>query len=226
MKPNRSNRDLPIFCALLLLALLCLGIVGCATPSEPRPDTSHPQTFSSFDVTGNRSVPRGFPPGSLNFQNADLTMVLAVYQEISQRTVIRPSTLPAPTISVRNQTPLSRVEALQLLDTVLAENGIAMVLMGPTGIKAVPLAQAAQSSPPEITLPWRSLPDSGSYMMRTVQLKKLRPSEVVPVLMPFSKAPGAVLAIDSRHQLILRDFSANVRKMLQVLEDLESQPSR
>jgi type II secretory pathway component GspD/PulD (secretin) len=63
-------------------------------------------------------------------------------------------------------------------------------------------------------------------MMRTVQLKKLRPSEVVPVLMPFSKAPGAVLAIDSRHQLILRDFSANVRKMLQVLEDLESQPSR
>lgn len=226
MKPNQKDRDLPVLCALSIVALLCLGIAGCATTSEPSPDTSQPQTFSSFDVTGNRSAPRECPPGSLNFQNADLTMVLAIYQEISQRSVIRPSSLPAPTISVRNQTPLSRVEILQLLDTVLAENGIAMVLAGPTGIKAVPLAQAAQSSPPEVSLPWRSLPDSGSYMMRTVQLKKLRPSEVVPVLMPFAKAPGAVLAIDSHRQLILRDFSSNIRKMLQVLEDLETQGSR
>ncbi len=63
-------------------------------------------------------------------------------------------------------------------------------------------------------------------MMRTVQLKKLRPSELVPVLMPFSKAPGAVLPIDSRGQLILRDYSSNIRKMLKLLEDLENNASR
>jgi len=112
------------------------------------------------------------------------------------------------------------------LDTVLAENGIAMVLAGDTAVKAVPVAQAAQESPPEISLPWRSLPDSGSFMMRTVQLKKLRPSEVVPVLMPFCKAPGAVLPIDSRGQLILRDYSSNIRKMLKLVEDLENNSSR
>jgi len=222
MKPNISKRDLPV----CLAALLCLGITGCATHSTTHPERSHPQTFSSFDVSGGRPAEREILLGNLNFQKAELTQVLAIYQEISKRTVIRPTTLPAPTISLRNQTPLTRVEALQLMDTVLAANGIAMVLAGDTAVKAVPVVQAAQESPPEISLPWRSLPDSGSFMMRTVQLKKLRPSEVVPVLMPFCKAPGAVLAIDTRGQLILRDYSSNIRKMLKLVEDLENNASR
>ncbi len=222
MKPNITKSDPPIY----LVALLCLGIAGCATHSNTHPENSHPQTFSSFDLPGGRPAQREFLAGTLNFQNSDLTQVLAIYQEISKRTVIRPATLPAPTIFLRNETPLSRVEALQLIDTVLAENGIAMVLAGDTAVKAVPAAQATQESPPEISLPWRSLPDSGSFMMRTVQLKKLRPSELVPVLMPFSKAPGAVLPIDSRRQLILRDYSANIRKMLKLVEDLENNASR
>jgi type II secretory pathway component GspD/PulD (secretin) len=201
-------------------------MAGCATHSITRPENSYAQTFSSFDVPSDRPAPRECLAGSLDFQNAELTQVLAIYQEISKRTVIRPATLPAPTISLRNQTPLSRVEALQLMDTVLAENGIAMVLAGVTAVKAVPVVQAAQESPPEISLPWRSLPDSGSFMMRTVQLKELRPSELVPVLMPFSKAPGAVLPIDSRGQLILRDYSSNIRKMLKLVEDLENNAPR
>ena len=217
MNPNLSKHDLLIS----LAALLWLGMAGCATHS-----TTHPQTFSSFDVPSGRPAQRELLVGSLNFQNADLAQVLAIYQELSKRTVIRPTTLPAPTISLRNQTPLSRVEALQLIDTVLAENGIAMVLAGDTAVKAVPMAQASQESPPEISLPWRSLPDSGSFMMRTVQLKKLKPSELVPVLMPFCKAPNAILPIDSRGQLILRDYSSNIRKMLKLVEDMENKASR
>lgn len=208
------------------VALLCLGIAGCATHPTTHPEKSHAQTFSSFDVPESRAAQGEYLAGTLNFQNAELMQVLAIYQEISKRTVIRPSTLPAPTISLRNQTPLSRVQTLQLLDSVLAVNGIAMVLSGDTAVKAVPVAQAAQESPPEIDLPWRSLPDSGSFMMRTVQLKKLRPSELVPALMPFGKAPNAVIPIDSRSQLILRDYSSNIRKMLKLVEDLESKASR
>jgi general secretion pathway protein D len=222
MKPNLMKSKRP----LALVALLCLGMAGCATHCTNHSENSKPQAFSSFDVPSGRPAQREFLAGSLNFQNAELTQVLAIYQEISKRTVIRPATLPTSTISLRNQAPLSRVEALQLMDTALAANGIAMVLAGDTAVKAVPVAQAAQESPPEVSLPWRSLPDSGSFMMRTVQLKKLRPSEVVPVLMPFSKAPGAVLPIDSRGELILRDYSSNIRKMLKLVEELENNASR
>lgn len=222
MRATIPNTDAAVF----LVALLCLGLAGCAACSVGRPVNAHPETFSSFDLPSGPPAQKEFPAGSLNFQNTDLAQVLGIYQEISKRTVIRPAALPSPPIVLRNQTPLSRVEALQLLDTVLAENGIAMVLAGDTAVKAVPVAQASQESPPEISLPWRALPDCGSFMMRTVRLKKVRPSELVPILMPLSKAPGAVLPIDSGGQLVLRDYSANIRKMLKLVEDLENNASR
>ncbi len=209
---------------ILLSCVLALGLAGCCTEKRSKEAgnvRATPRTFSSFDIEASNSGPKEFPVGSLNFQNTDLAQVLAVYQEISGRTVIRPATLPAPTISVRSQTPLSRIQALQLLDTVLAQNGIAMVLVGDSAVKAVPEVRAAMESPPEITLSWQALPDSGSYMMRRVYLKNLRPSEVVPVLMPMAKAPNSILPIDASRELILRDYSSNVRRMLQVLEDLE-----
>ena len=87
------------------------------------------------------------------------------------------------------------------------------------------VAQAASEAPPDINLPLELLPDSGSFMSRTVQLKKVRPSEAIPVLMPLAKAPNALLPIDSSYQLVIRDYSANVRRMLQMLQELEKRSS-
>ncbi len=217
LEPVRAASPAAALSSLTLTGLLCLSLAACSTnpPSSPKK-----RTLSSFDVQTARAEKPEISVGMINFQNADVLQVLDVYQELSGRTVIR-GVLPRPAISVRNQTPLTRVEALQLLDTVLAANGIAMVLAGDDAIKAVPVAQALSEVPPEITLPLELLPDSGSYMSRTVQLKKIRPSEVIPVLQPLVKTPNALLPIDSSNQLIIRDYSANVRRMLQTLQDLE-----
>ncbi len=221
---QRSWRG-PVSVALSTLA--CLGFIGCSTTAGPSAATApKPRTLSSFDIGAAQSAENQIPSGTLNFQNAELAQVLAIYQELSGRTVVRPAALPNPAISVRNQTALSRVQALQLLDTVLAQNGIAMVLMGELAVKAVPEARAASESPPEITLPWKELPDCGSFMLRRVRLKNLRPSEVVPVLLPLAKAPNAVLPVDASGELILRDYSSNIRRMLQVLEDLDKKSPR
>jgi len=213
--PARANTRLALW---LPVSLLVLGLTACCT--NP-PATAQKRTYSSFDLPTRGTSRPDCPSGMLDFQGADLSQVLMIYQELSGRTVIRPATLPAPTITVRNQTPLTRVQALQLLDTVLAQNGTAMVLAGDNAVKAVPHAMAVCESPPEITLPWEALPDSGSFMMRKVQLKKLRAVELIPVLMPFAKTPNALLPISASNQLIIRDYSSNVRRMLQMLQELE-----
>jgi type II secretory pathway component GspD/PulD (secretin) len=202
---------------LLLASLAALGLAACCT--SPQAGTQK-KTFSSFDIPAHGAGKTLLEIGAINLQNAELEQVLALYQELSGRTVIR-GPLPRPAISVRNQTTLTRVQALQLLDTVLAANGIAMVLAGDSAVKAVPAAQAVSEAPPNITLPLELLPDSGSFMSRTVQLKQIRPSEIMPVLQPFVKTPNALLPIDSSNQLIIRDYSANVRRMLLMLQDLE-----
>jgi type II secretory pathway component GspD/PulD (secretin) len=200
-----------------LAGLLCLVLAACGTIA---PTTPQKRTLSSFDIPTSSAGQQEMAAGMIDFQNADLLQVLDIYQELSGRTVIRGS-LPRPVISVRNQTPLTRVQALQLLDTVLAANGIAMVLAGDSAVKAVPAAQAASEAPPNITLPLELLPDSGSFMSRTVQLKKVRAVEVATVLQPLVKTPNALLPIGMSNQLVIRDYSSNVRQMLQMLQELE-----
>jgi general secretion pathway protein D len=202
---------------VILAGLLCLGLTACCT--NP-PASAQKRTFSSFDIPARGAGKEVTAAGTFDFQNADLEQVLAIYQELSGRTVIR-GPLPRPTITVRNQTPLTRIQALQLLDTVLAQNGIAMVLAGETAVKAVPQSMAAAEAPPEITLPLEELPESGSFMSRMVQLKNVRAVEVIPVLQPFIKTPNALLPIQSQNLLVIRDYSANVKCMLKMLRELE-----
>ena len=205
---------------LALAGLLCLGLVACSTAPHAN---AKKQTFSSFDRPTDHAGQPPLAAGTLDFRNAELAQVLAIYQELSGRTVIR-AAVPAPTITVLNQTPLNRIEALQLLDTVLAEHGIAMVLVGDNAVKALPEVTASTESPPEINCPWRELPDSGSYMTCTLHLKRLRAVELVPVLQPMAKIPNGILPIQAPNLLILRDYSANIRRMLKLIEELEKEP--
>ena len=42
------------------------------------------------------------------------------------------------------------------------------------------------------------------------------------MLQPFAKLPNSIVAIKSNRLLILRDYSANIRRMLQVLEEVDT----
>ncbi len=202
--------------ALVVVASSLWLAGGCAT----HPAQAYKQTYSSFDLPSDHPPETLMAGGTMNFQGVSLDTVLIIYQQLSGRTVIRAS-LPDAKITLRTQSPLSRVQALQLFDTVLAQNGIAMVLCGDNAVKAVPANQAVSESPPEIALPWERLPVSSSCMMRTVQLKNLQAVYAIPLLAPLSKLPNSMIAIQDHNLLILRDYSANIRQELQLLEKLE-----
>ena len=205
---------------LTAAALVCVLVLsGCATAPTAKP---FKKTWSSFDQPADHPK-QTETSGSINFQGADLGMCLKVYQGISGRNLLR-GALPEAKIVFSTQTPLSRVQALQMFDTLLAQNGIAMVYSGDDTVKAVPTAQVASEVLPEINLPWPLLPESSSPMLRKVYLKKLKPSIVVPLLMPFAKLPGSILAVDDQKLLVLRDYSENIRQQLRLLEELEKKP--
>jgi type II secretory pathway component GspD/PulD (secretin) len=202
---------------LLLAAWTCI-LGGCSTA----PKTPPKQTYSSFDQPGDHVPPDKAANGMIDFEGLPVDQVLPIYEKLSGRVVIR-SALPMAQIYLHTVKPLTRVETLQMLDTVLAQNGIAMVLSGDKAVKAVPASQAASETPPEITVPWQLLPDSSSMMTRIVHVEHFKPTQVVPMLQPFSKLSNSILAVDAEHLLILRDYSANIRQELQLLETMEKQ---
>ena len=178
--------------------------------------------FTSLDPVGNAD--QNFAPGLLQFTDSDLAQVLDIYRELSGRTVVRSSSLPSAKITLKSETPLTRVEALQALDTVLAQNGIVMIPQGTKFVKAVAAQAAAYENPPVMDLPREQLPDCGTYITYIVDVKHQKPRDLTPALQPFARMPNSILGIDSARLIIMRDLSSNVRRMLQVLERVDRAP--
>jgi type II secretory pathway component GspD/PulD (secretin) len=188
------------------------------------PGTQHERTYSSLDAP-NLNDKESFAAGFIKFQDTDVLEVLKIYQEISHRTVIHSSSLPSGKVSLQNETALNRRELLQVLDTVLSQNSITMIPLGTKFVRAVPAAQAPTEAVPVVELPPEALPDSGSYILYIVEMKTLVPREVAPVLQPFAKMPSSIVPVDSSGLLLLRDYSANIRRMLEVISRLETAQS-
>jgi hypothetical protein len=81
------------------------------------------------------------PAGLIDFSNADLNQVMAIYSAMRQRTILRPATLPAPTITLRSQGHLSQEEAVYAMAKVFELNGICLVDDGPKLVQVVPMGQ-------------------------------------------------------------------------------------
>jgi type II secretory pathway component GspD/PulD (secretin) len=167
-----------------------------------------------------------FPPGLIKFQEADLGQVLEIYQELTGRTVLKPSSLPASKITIRTQTELTRAEAIQALDSILSMNGITMTPQGAKFVKAVAAAEAGQTGSQFNDLPPELLPESGTYVTHVVQLTNASPNDILPVLQPFAKAPNSILTIPSTGMLVLRDYAENVKRMLEMVAKIDVVPQQ
>jgi general secretion pathway protein D len=154
----------------------------------------------------------------LDFPAVDVNTFLTFYAEFVGRTILRPAGLPAQQVTLRTQTPLTRREAIQAMDTVLAMNGITTILVGEKFVKVVQTPSALQEAAQVSTLSASNLPEAAQYVVQIVQLKYVRPSEIQPVLLPFAKIPNGVVAIEGSGVVVLRDFAENVKRMLQIIE--------
>jgi general secretion pathway protein D len=167
------------------------------------------------------SLEEPLQPGIIDFRSADLNQVLDIYSMMVNRTVLRPATLPAPTITLTTRGQLTVREGIQALEAVLGLNGITMVNMGDKFVKAMPEAQGNTAGARFDTNSAANLPELGQYITHVVQLKYAKPSELMAVLQPFIKIPNAVLPVDTSQMLVLRDYTENVKRMLELIKQID-----
>ena len=164
------------------------------------------------------------PPGLIKFLDTPLDQVLDVYQELTRRTVLRPNNLPQAKVTIRSETPLTRQEAIQALDSILSMNQVTMVPQGEKFVKAVPFSQAPTEGSRFSKLTGKDLPEAGVYTTHVVQVKNAALQDVATAMQQFSKMPNSILVIPSSNIIILRDYAENVKRMLEVLEKIDLVP--
>lgn len=159
--------------------------------------------------------------GVIHYEKAPLDQVLEYYSELLNRTILQPATLPAVEITLKSQTPLTRKEAIEAIDSVLALNDITTIPVGTKFIKIVPTANAMTEGAAFITNRVDQLPEAGQFITKVITLSNSLPSEVQQAISPLSKNPAGILPFDDSGVLVIRDFAINVKRMLELIEQID-----
>jgi len=159
-------------------------------------------------------------PGLIDFEGVELSQVLDIYAKLVNRTLLR-GALPQAQIVLKTQTPLTKTEAIEALQAVLALNGVSLVDIGEKFVKVVPSDQAGQAGGVIDRSGSTNIPALGSYVTHVVQLNYIKPSQMVQVIQPFSKLANSILPIDDNGILVLRDYAENVKRMLEMIEQVD-----
>jgi general secretion pathway protein D len=170
---------------------------------------------------GNTAAPAKEVAGySYNFPGVDVNQVLDVYANLVGRTMLRAG-LPNASITLKTQTPLTKTEAIEALQAVLALNGIAVVNIGDKFVKVLSPDQANSAGGEFNDVPASELPDLGSYVTHIVQLKYVKPSVMQGIIQPFGRLPNSITPIDDNGILVIRDYAENVKRMLEMIDKID-----
>lgn len=198
--------------SLLVLVFAASALWGQVPPGSPG---AAPQSSAAQNNSDNELI----PPGLIDFQGVDVKQVLEVYAQLVGRTLLQAG-LPNAQIVLKTETPLTKAEAIQALQAVLALNGIAVINFGDKFVKVVPYDQAGQVAEDFNTQNPSQMPELGSYITRIVQLQYIKPSEMAAILQPFAHA-NAILPLDENGIIVLRDNVENVKRMLELIKEVD-----
>jgi len=209
------------------------GVPAGAIPATPTPSPNAPPpiVYTSAPAAAPAAVAGAeeiVAAKLIHFTGADLGTVLQRYAELVGRSMLRSPTaetaLKAPIFFV-NQTPLTRSEAMQAYQAIAAMNGVALVEVDEKFMKVVTVAEAlGTGQKPMITTNAVELAELGQFVTHIVQLKYVKPTEMMSVLTQFQsgKIPNAITAIDASQTLVMRDFTENVKRMLEMIERVDT----
>ena len=165
------------------------------------------------------------PMADLQLVNMPLEQFLEIYANYVNRTILRAAALPNLNVTLQAQTPLTVVEAIQAMDSVLSLNGYTTIPVGEKFVTFVPSANALQEGAAFLTITDAAdLPEANQYITHIKQLKHILPSEAVPMLTPMAKNAAGIVALDVSKTLVLRDNSSNIKRMLELLERIDIKP--
>ncbi len=147
--------------------------------------------------------------------------VLSMLQALTGKTVLRQQNLPAVRITIDTASNLTRAQAIRLLQSALALNGVGLTKVGDDFIKAVPAAIITSQVP--ILWEGSTLAATPTQMIyeKIFELDFLTPGEVVPLIQPLM-SQGAPLALDKSGVILVTDALINLQRIERVLEVIDA----
>jgi len=183
-----------------------------APPTPPPPPSPAPASAQPGQSSNQAVI-------DFEFQGAPITAILDWYSRLTGRSVIAAPNLNAQ-INFRSQSKLTKDEAIQALDSVLAINNIAAIPLGEKFLKIVQINTAKQEGLPV----GRVVAPADTLGTQIIPLKNAKASDVVPVLQPYLHPYGQLMALQDSNSILISETAANLKQMMEIVAYVD-QPS-
>jgi type II secretory pathway component GspD/PulD (secretin) len=142
-----------------------------------------------------------------------------------------PSTTTKPidpdlVITLKTEHPLTKSEAIRALEDAMANKGLIIVPVGEKYFKVVTGATGPAALGGDSLNAAGPLPKEGNFITKIVPLKGGNPDGVVKALGSLARSPNSVIYIPSTQSLVLRGYTENVSRMLELVEILDVDPAQ
>jgi type II secretory pathway component GspD/PulD (secretin) len=218
------------------VAALWLAVASSIPAQDPIPDAPPPKDSAPTapaNAAGNTSTNEPAPPPAaapiadgekglrMNFRGVSLDMVLE-YLSDAAGFIINLETEVRGRVDVWSNQPLTKDEAVGLLNTVLNKNGYAALRNGRT-LTIVSRDDAKKRDIPVISgNDPDQIPKSDDLVTQIIPVRYIGAVQLVKDLQPLLPTSATLTANEGGNALVLTDTQSNIRRMAEIVEALDT----
>ncbi len=191
--------------------------IQTTTPNNASAEVTKDKPVSAADTDG-AEAQKGL---RMNFRGASLDTVLDYLSRELGFIIVKETEIDAR-IDVWSYQPLNKEEAVELLNTVLAQNGYAAIRDGRT-LSIVSREDAAyqdipvsRESDPEL------IPKSDQLVTQIIPVRYAEAMSLTENLAPLLPSTSVMTANESSNSIVLTDTQRNVRRMAEIVKALDT----
>ncbi|MBU6182411.1 MAG: hypothetical protein KGR46_06340 [Verrucomicrobia bacterium] len=216
-----------LFLAAILLAILAQSARAQQPPTPP----------AAVMPPGTPVTPQLQPPPtpapvenvSVTFPNNPVDDVLNFYETLTDKRIIRDSNLAGQNLKILISKPVSREEAISIIETSLLMNNYSIVPVDEKTIKVLGPSRAPRTEGLPLFSEVIEIPDDGDKVISFYKpLTFITPEEAMTVIQGVVQINpyGTIVPVANTNALILTDKTPIIRRALGIIELIDIEPAR
>lgn len=221
LKKNLSGCSILLLCSLLTLSVPGVYAQSKGAAFEVKTTTFTLQKPAEIEKPATQNQAENGNGLRLNFRGVPLDTVLDYLSKAAGFVIVRAVDVTG-TIDVWSHQPLSKEEAVDLLNTVLNEKGFAAVRNGRT-LTIVTREEAKKRNIPVKTgnVP-EKIPSNDELVTQIIPVKYVNATKLVDDLKQLLPTYAILTANESSNALVLTDIQTNIRRVTEIIQALDT----
>lgn len=208
----------------ILTKILAILFVGAICAEAQNPPTQRPARSLGRPSTPPSQPPAGPPEVAdikLNFKDTPLSSVLEYLSKEAGFAIIKDAEVRGNVDAISAQ-PLTKTEAFDMLNSILYSKGYAAIRNGrvltivnsnEAKKRLIPVKQGASS---------QAIPANDEMVTQIIPIRYANATQLVQNLNPLLDENAEISANEASNALILTDTQANIRRVVQIVEALDT----